>query len=301
MHEKDDHGDSDIVPDESSLGRRRLLAYAAASIAGAGALSAAQADRARAITTLGETTQRVQTVKEAQAVAAQSAWGGQTNGRIPSSLMSPVPATVPDSGFLRSDAARQYFSLASAFQREMGRTLVITEGYRSYERQVDYWNRYQAGTGNLAAYPGTSNHGWGISCDFGSSVDVAGSYMKRWMDAYAPAYGWTPTGNTFSRPEPWHFDYTAPYRPETELAVANTSGLIAVRVPENMPGVGTSYTCMLGLRFLRHFTTIGQVNAIRSVGVPYFDVVSRRDFEMLVDVLSIPRSAVVTDADYWRP
>jgi len=300
MHEEQSDAASAGGPG-APVDRRRLLAYAAATLVAATGAAALRPSEARAVASLGETTQGVTTVQSALRVAATNAWGGQVNGKIPSSLLATVPAVVSGSGYLRADAARQYFALASAFKNEMARTLVITEGYRSYDRQVEYWNKYQAGTGNLAAYPGTSNHGWGISCDFGSSVDVAGSYMKRWMDAYAPSYGWTPTGNTFSRPEPWHFDYTAPYVPEAVQAVSNSTGLIALRVPEAMPGVGTSYTCMVGTRFLRHFTTIGQVNAIRSVGVPYFDVVRRVDFEALLDVFSVPRSALVTDADYWRP
>ena len=289
------------APENRSLDRRRLLAYAAATLAGAGAAGAVSPEEARALISLGETSNGVTSIQDALRVSQQSAWGGQTNGRISSALMATVPASVAGSGFLRADAARQFFALAGAFQSATGRALVITEGYRSYDRQVEYWNRYQAGTGNLAAYPGTSNHGWGISCDFGANVNVAGSFQKRWMDANAPAYGWTPTGNGFSQPEPWHFDYTSAYQPETALSVANATGLIALRVPEWMPGVGTSYTCLLGLRFLRHFMTIGQVNAIRSVGVPYFDVVSRAHFEALVDLFSVPRSAVTVDADYWRP
>ncbi|MBD8538742.1 D-alanyl-D-alanine carboxypeptidase family protein [Frigoribacterium sp. CFBP 8751] len=286
----------------SAIERRRLLAYAGAVGAAAVVVGAADSLRprsARAALLLAEAEAGVDTIQEAQAVAAESAWGGQSNGRIAALTLTVVPANVAGSGLLRDDAARQYFGLSLAFQSALNRALVITEAYRSYERQVDYWNRYQAGTGNLAAYPGTSNHGWGISCDFGSGVDVAGSAAKRWMDANAPRFGWSPTGNTFSRPEPWHFDFEGAYTGPASSA-ANEGGLVALRVPENMPGVGTSYTCVVGLRFLRHFTTIEKVNAFRAIGVPYFDNVSRSHFELLVDALSIPRSAVTTNADYWR-
>ncbi|KQO46594.1 MULTISPECIES: D-alanyl-D-alanine carboxypeptidase family protein [unclassified Frigoribacterium] len=298
-----DDSDSRSLPAGASvLDRRRLLAYAGAVGAAAVAVGAADGLRprsARAALLLAEATVGVDTVEEAVAQAALSAWGGQSNGRIPASMLELVPASVAGSGFLRDDAARQFFGLGLAFQSAVGRPLRITEGYRSYDRQVDYWNRYQAGTGNLAAYPGTSNHGWGISCDFGSGVETSGSSAKRWMDANAPSFGWSPTGNTFSRPEPWHFDFVSAYTGPAN-AVQNDSGLIALRVPEAMPGVGTSYTCVLGFRFLRHFTTIEKVNAFRAIGVPYFDAISRSHFELLVDALSIPRSAVVTDADYWR-
>jgi hypothetical protein len=133
-----------------------------------------------------------------------------TNGKLSTGDLMAVPSTVSGSGFLRRDAASQYGMLAYAFEKALGRPLNITEGYRSYERQVEYWNKYQAGTGNLAAYPGTSGHGWGISCDFGSGVASFGTPAKRWMDAHAPDYGWQPTGNTFGKPEPWHFDFARP-------------------------------------------------------------------------------------------
>lgn len=286
----------------SQLDRRKVLAYAGAAAVAGGVVSLMRPDIARAAVQLAEAAQGVDTVDEARAAAAVNAWGGYANGQIPAAALAAVPASVAGSGYLRTDAARQYSALNTAFRAAIGRSLSITEGYRSYDRQVDYWNRYQAGTGNLAAYPGTSNHGWGISCDFGAGVDSAGSAAKRWMDANAPSYGWSPTGNTFSRPEPWHFDYVLAYQPPSVVTppLQNVAGLIAMRVPEAMPGVGTSYTCLMGQRFLRHYTTIDQVNAFRTIGVPYFDPISRAHFELLVDVLGIPRSAVVTGANYWR-
>lgn len=278
------------------LGRRGLLSLAA--VAGAGASGLLSTQSGRAATTLGETSDGVQTIESALAQAATQAWGGQANGRIPSGLLVPVPASVGGSGFLRDDAARQYFAMGLAFQAAVGRPLQITEGYRSYDRQVDYWNRYQAGTGNLAAYPGTSNHGWGISCDFGAGVDQAGSVAKRWMDANAPSYGWSPTGNTFSRPEPWHFDYVGAYAGPAG-AVQGDSGLVTVRATEALDGVGTGYTALLGFRSLRHLTTIDKVNALRVVGVPYYEV-GRQNFYLLVDAFSVPRTAITGDSDYWR-
>jgi hypothetical protein len=153
-----------------------------------------------------------------------------TNGKLATADLMAVPAAVAGAGFLRRDAGSQFGMLAHAFEQALGHPLVITEGYRTYDRQVEYWNRYQAGTGNLAAYPGTSNHGWGISCDFGSGVATAGSAEKRWMDAHAPAYGWQPTGNSFARPEPWHFDYARP-RITSGPSIFDTARTLPVVVP----------------------------------------------------------------------
>ena len=140
-------------------------------------------------------------------------WGGHTNGQIPASALSAVPALVAGSGYLRSDAAAKFRELSDAFQARFGSALVIREGYRSYDRQVylyDGWTRKLPGF-NYAAPPGTSNHGWATACDFASSVDSYGTAQKNWMDANAPAFGWSPTGNGFPVREPWHFDYTLSY------------------------------------------------------------------------------------------
>jgi hypothetical protein len=67
---------------------------------------------------------------------------------------------------------------------------------------------------NLAAYPGTSVHGLAYAIDFGSHVDEYGSPQKIWMDANAPAYGWLPTGNSFSPKEAWHYQGGGPITAE---------------------------------------------------------------------------------------
>jgi hypothetical protein len=126
-----------------------------------------------------------------------------------------VPALVAGSGYLRSDAATKFRELSNAFQAKFGSALVIREGYRSYDRQVYLYNGWiQKLPGfNYAAAPGSSNHGWATACDFASGVDSYGTAQKIWMDANAPAFGWSPTGNGFPSREPWHFDYTLNYTP----------------------------------------------------------------------------------------
>ena len=282
----------------SALDRRTLLAAGTGALVLGGA-SVLRPASARAATLLGETTAGVDTIAEALAAAATEAWGGHQNGRVPSSALVPVTASVAGSGFLRDDAARQFLALSVAFRAGVGRTLAITEGYRSYDRQVQYWNAYQAGKGNLAAYPGTSNHGWGISCDFGSGVETYGSAAKRWMDANAPAYGWSPTGNGFSQREAWHFDFVTPWA-GPQPVVAERTGLLVVRCTETLDGVGAGYVALLGMRSLRHLTSHEQINALRLAGVPFHEV-PRSSFLGVMDALSIPRSALAGNADHWRP
>lgn len=279
--------------------RRHLLSLAAASVVATGAASVLRPDAAHASVSLGETSAATDSIAEALAVAELSAWGGYSNGNIPARALTPVSATVAGSGYLRTDAARQYLALSLAFSNAVGRPLAITEGYRAYSRQVDYWNAYQNGTGNLAAYPGTSNHGWGIACDFGAGVATAGSAAKRWMDANAPSYGWVPTGNSFSRPEPWHFDYTPSYVGDIPLDVDKDSEVIIIRANQALSEQALGYTALVGVRSLRHLSTIDMINAMRVAGTPFYEV-GRNQFYAIINSLGIARSALTQDADYWR-
>lgn len=138
------------------------------------------------------------------------------NGQVPPSLLRPVnnfrPLTAnvnagAGSNLLREDAFLALCGLQAAFFARFKRTLNISEAYRKRELQDYYWDLYIRGIGNQAAFPGTSNHGWAISCDFGSGAATYGSEAKVWLDANAPAYGWKPTGNGFAKREAWHFDF----------------------------------------------------------------------------------------------
>lgn len=136
------------------------------------------------------------------------AWGGFQNGRIPAWAMIVVRGE-----HFETQAGRQVIALGAAFKKHFHKDLIINDGYRDYAEQVVNWNKWVAYRNGgpwapQAAYYGTSNHGWGRAADFGSGVQYFGTPEKRWMDANAPKYGWHPTGNGFSNPEAWHFDYT---------------------------------------------------------------------------------------------
>jgi hypothetical protein len=109
---------------------------------------------------------------------------------------------------LRKDAATAYLAL-DRYLRHSGKGGLRHAGdgscYRKLGRPGDYrrggdftqwyaWERYQAG-GNLAARPGTSNHGWGVAVDFTNYTLVA---------QYGAAFGWRKT-EAFG--EPWHYCY----------------------------------------------------------------------------------------------
>ncbi|WP_143448663.1 D-alanyl-D-alanine carboxypeptidase family protein [Kineosporia sp. A_224] len=134
--------------------------------------------------------------------------GGDTspyaNGEIPAAVLCPVWGT---SGHrLRADAAYAFNRLSQAYAQEFGEPVCVTDSYRDYATQV----RLYATKPNLAAVPGTSNHGWGTATDLCGGIQDFGTPTHRWMLRHAPEFGWfhpawaEPGG---SRPEPWHWEF----------------------------------------------------------------------------------------------
>lgn len=127
------------------------------------------------------------------------------NGRLTGNQL----ARTSTGHLLRADAAASYDRMASAFRRDMGLALAITDGYRDLAAQV----ALRALKGPWAALPGTSQHGWGLALDLGSRVNVSASREHAWMDAHAAEYGWVnPTWARDNDPqngqhEPWHWEY----------------------------------------------------------------------------------------------
>ena len=56
-------------------------------------------------------------------------------------------------------------SFADEFKSLTGENVIATEGHRSKAEQERLYNLYKSGKGNLAARPGTSNHGHGLAMD----------------------------------------------------------------------------------------------------------------------------------------
>ncbi len=76
-----------------------------------------------------------------------------------------------------------------------GVDLKITSSYRSRQQQEVLYAKYKAGTGNLAAKPGTSNHESGLAIDF---TNTKGAYA--WLAKNAGRYGLKNLPG-----EPWHY------------------------------------------------------------------------------------------------
>lgn len=122
------------------------------------------------------------------------------NGRLPSSALSPI-----NGGFLISDAAAAFNALDRESRRRYGvalHPLGHMSSYRTYQQQMYLWQLYQAGHGNLAAHPGTSNHGWGLAVDF------ATPQMRSIVNQIGAHFGWAKAWSD-APSEWWHIRYRA--------------------------------------------------------------------------------------------
>jgi cell wall-associated NlpC family hydrolase len=130
-------------------------------------------------------------------------WGGYPNGLIPPSAMCPLGVAGHS---LRCDAAAAYRAMSAAYAASFGSPICITDSYRTYASQVRLYGQKP----NLAAVPGTSNHGWGLAVDLCGGIENYGTAPYQWMKANAGRFGflhpdWAEPGN--GREEPWHWEY----------------------------------------------------------------------------------------------
>ncbi|GAA3613018.1 hypothetical protein GCM10022223_31480 [Kineosporia mesophila] len=129
---------------------------------------------------------------------------GYPNGEIPLTALCAL-ATAPGQ-YLRADAAYAFDQLSTAYAQQFGTPICVTDSYRDYATQV----RLYATKPQLAARPGTSNHGWGTATDLCGGVQHFGTPEHEWLFVNAPVFGWfhpawaQPGG---SRPEPWHWEF----------------------------------------------------------------------------------------------
>lgn len=120
--------------------------------------------------------------------------GGLRNGHVPPSRLSPVG----DGEKLTKVAARQFREM-DAGARAAGLDLRVNSGYRTYAEQARLYDAYLHGHGNLAAAPGTSTHGLGLSAD----IDVRDPRTLAWLRHHASAYGFVNDVPS----ESWHWTY----------------------------------------------------------------------------------------------
>lgn len=132
--------------------------------------------------------------------------GKQATGKVSKGQISVKDTVRVGNAYLRRDAGNAFIQMSAAFKQATGRSLGITEGWRSYDEQVRLYKLYRSGRGNLAAPPGTSTHGAGTAVDINGYGDPNGAAFQ-WLRQNSGRFGYKWTGGTFSQIEPWHWDY----------------------------------------------------------------------------------------------
>ncbi|RZS38913.1 D-alanyl-D-alanine carboxypeptidase-like protein [Herbihabitans rhizosphaerae] len=120
---------------------------------------------------------------------------GLRNGHVPASRLS----SVGDGEKMHKAAAEQFRRMDAAAKKD-GITLHVNSGYRTYAEQKHLWDLYQSGQGNLAARPGTSTHGIGLSAD----INIPDQKTFNWLRQHADEYGFVNDVPS----EKWHWTYT---------------------------------------------------------------------------------------------
>lgn len=140
-----------------------------------------------------------------QALAAGLA--GQHGVKAPEGLESYGNGRIPDDALVPLGVGRhrlwgpaaEAFQQMSASAAASGVRLEVTDSYRSYDQQLDVARRkglYR--NGGLAAEPGTSTHGWGLSVDVNPTSPALG-----WLRSHGAQFGFV---EDVAR-EPWHWTY----------------------------------------------------------------------------------------------
>lgn len=133
--------------------------------------------------------------KATQATGSSADVSSYPNGRIPESALAPIGG-----GERLAPKAAQAFLAMQADATKAGVRFSVNDSYRSHDDQVTMAAKVGLyGKGGLAAVPGTSNHGKGLSVDLELNAQAQG-----WMRTNGAKYGFK---NDVAG-EPWHWTYT---------------------------------------------------------------------------------------------
>jgi D-alanyl-D-alanine carboxypeptidase len=121
------------------------------------------------------------------------------NGQLPAAVLAPVGQGL----FLDRDAAESFLAMRAHVLAKTGHTITLNAAYRTLGKQQALYNGYihHLPGFNLAAVPGTSNHGWGLAIDlhFGD---------RPYIDRYGAAFGWSKQWSD-APSENWHIRFNA--------------------------------------------------------------------------------------------
>lgn len=127
--------------------------------------------------------------------------------------------TTIDGKRVEVNVAAAFRKMAADFKKATGYTLHVSDGTRTWDEQLAFWNLYQSGKGNLALHPSSplayhveTNPSGPRALDIRDSgttagVTVAGNARSNWIRNNASKYGFDPAGYGFSQVEPWHIEF----------------------------------------------------------------------------------------------
>lgn len=102
------------------------------------------------------------------------------NGRLPDSALK----SIPGGRLADYDGCRAAGAWNAGPAKAGLAPLGDASSYRTYAVQEYFYDLYLHHGGNLAARPGTSNHGWA------KAVDLAAQWMREWIIDHGHKYGW---------------------------------------------------------------------------------------------------------------
>lgn len=159
-------------------------------------------------------------------VGSNSEYNGQRlqNGNLPGDLLGKATKGGKYKPQMLAELVNEYDRMCEDFRKEFPSKQLSAWGYRPYSRQLSLKNDPK--TANLAAKPGTSNHGWGQAVDIHFYEDGASEYSKLryskpeyiWLKENSQKYGWynppwatqgaKSRGVRGAKEEPWHWEST---------------------------------------------------------------------------------------------
>jgi D-alanyl-D-alanine carboxypeptidase-like protein len=124
----------------------------------------------------------------------------EANGQLTASVLQPVGQGL----FLEREAAESFLAMRAHVLGKTGHTMTLNAAYRTLAKQQFLYNgfiHHLAGF-NLAAVPGTSNHGWGLAIDVHAPLDR--TYLDRFGSPFGWAKQWSDAPSEF-----WHIRFNA--------------------------------------------------------------------------------------------
>jgi hypothetical protein len=116
------------------------------------------------------------------------------NGHLPASALHSI-----GDGEKLASAPAAHFRAMDARAGTVGLNLHANSGYRTEAEQAVLYDRYRHGQGALAAPPGHSTHGLGLSVD----IDVRNPAVLTWLRRHAAGFGFVNDVPS----EPWHWTW----------------------------------------------------------------------------------------------